>query len=142
MLDVGWMFPSVHGLDARFLKSWKLSIKRIENQNGRGLLAVGFISSVFLSGCDCRGQMLCDGSADAFGCARSDGDFADSVLLLGFVVFQVWLFASGSPALSRLAAEADEVIQLQNVGPGLDVFARPAQFRDVLGEELHRLGVT
>src|SRR6266516_884602 len=138
MLDVGWMFPSVHGLDARFLKSWKLSIKRIENQNGRGLLAVGFISSVFLSGCDCRGQMLCDGSVDVFGCACSDGDFADSLLLLVFVVFQVWLFAfaSGSPALSRLAAEADEVIQLQNVGPGLDVFARFGQFCDVLGEEL------
>src|SRR5207247_11321154 len=36
-----------HGSDARFLKSWKLPMKRIENQNGRGLLAVGLYHGSF-----------------------------------------------------------------------------------------------
>jgi len=43
-----------------------------------------------LSGC----QMLCDGSADPFGCARDDGDLACEFFGIGFIVFDfVWVFA-------------------------------------------------
>src|SRR5207249_2441869 len=40
---------------------------------------------------------------------------------------------------SRLAPEADEVIKLEHVGPGLDVFAGLGESGDVLGEEHQRL---
>src|SRR5262245_3396274 len=42
---------------------------------------------------------------------------------------------------SRLAAEADKVVQFQRISPGFDVFAGPAEFRDVAGENLQRLGI-
>src|SRR5258708_7721414 len=42
---------------------------------------------------------------------------------------------------SRLATEADEVVKLKQVGPGLDVFAGLGELRYVIGEELQRLRV-